>query len=345
MLWCSPSPEPLSNATLDSFSWHRYGKISGSSTHWSRQERLRWPNNKGTLNGAPFQRTELPPNNTDSHEEDADSSQYDAIVREYGEAMLQMRQLHSRVDGLARQLKDSVGESDDSDDSDSSSERDRGPDLSKVLSRIEDVERWLLDGAATGHDARDGIRGHTPDNTAATHDRVGNMEARLHEEASRERGRTLETHSAAERATTEFLERVEALERRLGVTRDGTDGHTAPTSMRGASEYTAFQTRIDALERWNLLERIAGLEGRVLADPTTESLRDITTKSPNSATSLHTSDRSDEIAELRFQIANLTMQLSKAEAQLKQVHDSRRRSRKSSDSHLTWQFWRGKKSR
>ena len=53
----------------------------------------------------------------ESKEDEVDSSQYEAIVREYGDAMLQMRKLHARVDGLAQQLQERVAESDDSEES------------------------------------------------------------------------------------------------------------------------------------------------------------------------------------------------------------------------------------
>jgi len=67
-------------------------------------------------------------------------SRYGAIVREYGEAMLHMRELHSRVDGLAQQQQDGVVESDDL-----VSSSDGGGRLSmdRVMARTEEVERWL----------------------------------------------------------------------------------------------------------------------------------------------------------------------------------------------------------
>jgi chromosome segregation ATPase len=141
----------------------------------------------------------------------------------------------------------------------------------------------------------------------------------------------------------DLLDRMAALEGRLAEGVGAKDGHAGP--VHETSEYSAFQTRIDALERWSLLGRIEELEGK-MHGPSAESASDKINSSSSAAARAQTRvlDRSNEIAELRFQIANLATQLSKAEAQLKQVYESRRlRKGKSGDSRAGWQIWRRKR--
>ncbi|MCH8229085.1 MAG: hypothetical protein IIA53_02025, partial [Chloroflexi bacterium] len=113
----------------------------------------------------------------ESKEEEVDSSQYEAIVREYGDAMLQMRKLHARVDGLAQQLQEGVAESDDSE---ASPDRDGRPDMDGVLARIEDVERWLQN-ASISHDSKGSDGRHETNNLSEIQARIGMLESRLEE--------------------------------------------------------------------------------------------------------------------------------------------------------------------
>ena len=134
-----------------------------------------------------------------------------------------------------------------------------------------------------------------------------------------------------------LLARIEALESRLEESLGGRNGHAGP--VHETSEFTALQTRMNAQERRSLLERVRKLESRIHG-PSTESVPDKTNSSSSAVArgQTHVPDCSNEIPELRFQIANLATQLSKAEARLTKVRESRRRRRGG------WQFWRRKRS-
>lgn len=206
---------------------------------------------------APALEDESSARDLDSKEDEVDSSQYEAIVREYGQAMLQMRELHSRVDGLAQQLQDGVAESDGLVSSSDSDGRPN-PNMDRVMARIEEVERWLQ-GTSNGQDSK-GLDGrHESSNLGEIQSRIGMLESRF-EDAPSDDGRAAKPPHAGANAPMDLLDRIAALEGRLAEGVAGRDGHAGP--VHETSEHSAFQTRIDALERWSLLGRIEELESR-----------------------------------------------------------------------------------
>lgn len=207
-------------------------------------------------------------------DDEVDSSQYEAIVLEYGEAM---RELHSRVDGLAQQLQDGVAESNGLVSSSDGDGRPN-PNMDKVMARIEEVERWLQ-GTSNGQDSK-GLDGrHESGNLGEIQSRIGMLESRL-EDAPSDDGRAAKHPHAGANTPMDLLDRIAALEGRLAEGVAGRDGHAGP--VHETSEYSVFQTRIDALERWSLLGRIEELEGK-MHGPSAESASDKANSSSSAA--------------------------------------------------------------